>query len=116
MHTLTFSMMSQTRSMLSFFAHVKHYTELHPDFQIHQARVPAATAHAGALSARTQALPWGARSHLLSAGIKNRLYRNDRLWREAVVRPDDEVRKVPTRDSCTAANDVHEKGLPRPGR
>src|SRR5450759_3780376 len=53
-----------------FFAHVKHYTELHPDFQIHKARVPAATAHAGALSARTQALPWGARSHLLSAGIK----------------------------------------------
>jgi hypothetical protein len=69
-----------------FFAHVKHYTELHPDFQIHKARVPAATAHAGVLSARTQALPWGAHSHLLSAGIKNRLYRNDRFWRKEDVR------------------------------
>jgi hypothetical protein len=68
-----------------FFAHVKHYTELHPDFQIHEARVPAATAHAGGLSERTQALPRGAHSHLLSAGIKNRLYRNDRFWRKAAV-------------------------------
>jgi hypothetical protein len=68
-----------------FFAHVKHYTELDPDFQIHKARVPAATAHAGVLSARTQALPWRALSHLFSAGIKNRLYRNDRFWRKAAV-------------------------------
>jgi hypothetical protein len=38
--------------------------------------------------------------------VKTLPFGSDRYWREADVRRSGEVRKVPTGDSCTAANNI----------